>query len=110
MLDTQTINLSELVSEQPNGIVLIFSRYYSNAAQDDNFNSFFVPKVLVATKGGLGSSFLMATSNFGVVCQKYLYISNGKIVGNANNSLTGTGTSGIVYANNGYVLRYVIGV
>ena len=110
MIATQTINLSELVSEQPNGIALVFSRYYDGAAQDDNFTSFFIPKTLVNTKEGYGSAFLMTTSSFSVVCQKYLYISNGKIVGNANNTATGTGSSGIIYANNSYVLRYVIGV
>ncbi len=110
MTAEQTATLSEPVSEQANGIVLVFSRYYSDAVQDDNFNSFFVPKTLVAAKQGFGSSFLMTTSTFSVVCQKYLYISDGKIVGNVNNTAIGTGTSGIAYANNGYVLRYVIGV
>ena len=110
MIATQTITLSELVSEQPSGIVLVFSRYYDGAAQDDNFNSFFVPKTLVSMKQGYGSAFIMGTTTFGVICNKYLYISNDKIVGNANNSATGTGASGIIYANNSYVLRYVIGI
>ena len=106
----QTITLSEPVSKQLTGIVLVFSRYYDGAAQDDNFNSFFVPKVFVTAKQGFGSAFLMTTSTFSVMCQKYLYISDAKIVGSANNTSIGTGTTGINYANNGYVLRYVIGV
>ena len=47
---------------------------------------------------------------FSVMASKYLYINDTSIVGNDNNDKTGTGTSGIVYTNNGFVLRYVIGV
>ena len=47
---------------------------------------------------------------FSAMASKYLYINDTSIVGNDNNNKTGTGASGIVYANNGFVLRYVIGV
>lgn len=107
-----TVNLSEAVSEQPNGIVLTFSKYDAStgAASENNFNSFFVPKIFVTTHKGYGNAFTMMDINFGQICHKYLYINDTYISGHASNNATGTGTSGITYANNKYVLRYVYGV
>ncbi len=112
MTETHKITLSEPVSAQTNGIVLVFSRYTNGAAADTNFNNFFVSKVLVATKPGVGHMFAMfATPTFEMAAGKYLYINDTTITGHANNSLTGTSsTTGITYANNAFVLRYVIGV
>lgn len=110
MTADHTINLSEAVSAQPNGIVLIFSKYADGAALDNNFNTFFLPKLWVTTHKGYGNAFTMMDTNFGCACHKYLYVNDTYITGHANNSATGTGASGIIYANNKYVLRYVIGV
>lgn len=112
MTADHTINLSEAVSAQPNGIVLVFSKYDSSTGEalDNNFNSFFVPKIWVNSHKGYGNAFTMMDINFGCICHKYLYINDTYISGHANNSATGTGTSGITYANNKYVLRYVYGV
>lgn len=110
MTADHTINLAEAVSAQPNGIVLVFCKYADGAAQDNNFNSFFLPKIWVTTHKGYGNAFTMMDTNFGQVCHKYLYVNDLYISGHANNSATGTGASGIVYANNKYVLRYVYGV
>lgn len=104
-----TANLSEPVSEQANGIVLMFSKY-EGGVLENNYNSFFIPKILVTTHKGYGHAFTMMDTNFGQVCHKYLYINDEYITGHANNNATGTGTSGIKYANNKYVLRYVYGV
>lgn len=104
-----TANLSQKVSAQPHGIVLVFSRYANGAVDDVNFNSFFVPKYLVDQKSGYGSTFIMAGSAFGAIATKYLYIHDEKITGNADNNATGT-ANGITYANNTFVLRFVIGV
>ena len=101
--------LSEAVSKQPSGIVLVFSRYDNGAAAEHNYNSFFVPKVLVAEKPGVGSAFRMNTVNFSMVCTKYLYINDATITGNDGNDDTGT-ANGVTYNNAAYVLRYVIGV
>ena len=106
----QTATLSEAVSKQPNGIVLVFSRHNGDTADNANFNHFFVSKQFVATHGGAGSTFMMATINFGLVCCKYLYISDTKITGNDLNYDAGTGSSGIKFDNQAYCLRYVIGV
>lgn len=105
------ITLSEKVENQMSGIVLVFSAYSAaeGAAQDDNFNSFFVPKALITEKSGYGNTFIMASSNFGNIATKYLYIKNDEITGHADNQSSGT-SNGITYTNNAYVLRYVIGV
>lgn len=103
-----TIPLSENVSEQPNGIVLVFS-YYSGGAQDYYFQSSFIPKALVAAQGGSGHTIILAGTNFNPIGTKYLYISDDVITGNDNNNATGT-SNGITYNNAAFVLRYVIGV
>ena len=110
MSANQSITLSEAVSKQANGIVLIFSAYESGSPADKNFNSFFVPKYLVANKAGYGSTFIMAASKFANIASKYLYIKDTTIDGYADNNTTGTAASGITFTNNAYVLRYVIGV
>lgn len=103
-------DLSEPVSQQDNGIVLVFSTYQNGAPIDANFNSFFVPKKFVEIMGGFGSAFQMNTVNFSTVGAKYLYIHDTYISGNENNNLIGTATSGITFNNAMYVLRYVLGV
>lgn len=111
MTETHKINLSEAVTAQRSGIVLVFSKYTNGAAEDTSFNSFFVPKALIDIKRGYGHTFIMAMGNgFGTVASKYLYINDEYITGHTNNSATGTAASGITYANNQFVLRYVIGV
>lgn len=112
MTETHKITLAEKVSDQTNGIVLVFSRYANGAAQDTNFNSFFIPKALVSTKSGVGHMFVMyATPTFELMAGKYLYINDTTITGHANNALAGTSsTTGITYANNAFVMRYVIGI
>lgn len=106
-----TATLSEPISSQPHGVVLVFSRYSSDTVQDYQFNTFFVPKYQVATHPGTGHVFTITSgATLGVFATKYLYISDSKIVGNDANNQSGTGACGITYTNNGYVLRYVIGV
>lgn len=110
MSASQSAQLSEPISRQPNGIVLVFSRYSASTVQDYHFNSFFVHKALVAAQPGVGHQFMMSTDgSWSVLASKYVYINDTNISGNANNEKTGT-ANGITYANNGFVLRYVIGV
>ena len=110
MSASQTATLSEPVSKQPRGIVLIFSEYTDGAYQDYSFISRFVPKKVVSVHSGKGHSFNMFSSKFAYCATKYLYIADSKIVGNDANTATGTADSGIKYTNNKFVLRYVIGV
>ena len=110
MHEDHTANLSQKVSEQPHGIVLVFSSYYDGTARDYHFNSFFVPKKQVANHATKGHSFFMVSNpRFEKIACKYLYLHDDKVVGNEDNNLTGT-ANGITYANNYFVLRYVIGV
>lgn len=110
MQASHEVALSEPISAQATGIVLVFSRYTGGTVHDYNFNHFFVPKMFVSLHDGAGSQFLMSSDgSFAGMASKYLYIGDTIIKGHANNVLTGT-ASGITFANNTYVLRYVIGV
>ena len=102
------ITLAEAVSAQRNGIVLVFCAY--NGTEDTNYNwqSFFVPKQLVAISTSV-HAFTLSLGKFTYIGTKYLYINDTSISGHADNSLTGS-ANGITYANNKFVLRYVIGV
>lgn len=109
MTASHKIELPEAISQQPSGIVLVFSRYADGAVAEHNYNSFFVHKAFVAAKPGVGSAFRMNTVNFSLVATKYLYINDTTISGNDSNDDEGTG-NGVTYNNKAYVLRYVIGV
>lgn len=105
-----TATLTEKVSEQANGIILVFCYY--NGANDTNWGwiTRFIPKIMVELAPGEGHTIELTNGKFGSVGTKYLYINDGSISGHADNNLTGTSGSGITYANNKFVLRYVIGV
>jgi hypothetical protein len=106
---TQTFIGGQKVSQQENGIVLIFSAYSDGKAQDYSFNTFFVPKYAISTFSGKGFNFVMSASKFGYVATKYIYITDTTVKGNADNTASGT-ANGITYNNSAFVLRYVIGV
>lgn len=118
MKNTETITLSEPITSQPNGVVLVFSGYNNSTheAYDYSWSTHFVPKIMISFNGVNGGSsggqlFLMArNAGFSTFAGKYLFISDTSITGNNSNSSTGTGTCGIKYSNANYVLRYVIGV
>lgn len=109
MAATHTITLSEPISAQPNGIVIVFSPYANNAAENTNFQHFFISKQFVALQPGAGSEFNFFRSQFVLPGCKYLYINDTTITGHANNVLSGT-NNGISFNNNNWVLRYVFGV
>ena len=104
-----TVNLSEKITEQPSGVVLVFSKYESGAVADNNFQFFFVPKTFINSFKGYGCTFVMAANRFVTVATKYLYINDAYITGHADNNLTGT-ANGITFNNASFVMRYVIGV
>ena len=105
-----TIALSEAISKQPTGIVLVFSEYVDDEAKNQSFHRFFVDKATVASHSGVGCVFQLSTSNLAYFATKYLYIHDETITGHDNNSKTITGDCGITATNNRFVLRYVIGV
>lgn len=95
MDSTAAINLDNPISEQTVGIVLIFSSYSEDVAQNGNFSHHFIHKKFVELMSGCTSSFTIKTSN------KILTINDSSIVGDASN---------VTDENSGYVLRYIIGV
>lgn len=102
------ITLKEAISAQRNGIVLVFCAYDGTGDTNHSWQSFFVSKRLAALTTS-EHTFVLSTGKFTYVGTKYLYIYDTKIVGHADNNLTGS-NNGITYANNKFVLRYVIGV
>lgn len=108
MKDTHQITIPA-ISNQPNGIILVFSDYSDGKGNDWDFHSFVVHKHTVSKHNGSGHRFLMTTSLISLFCTKYLYISNTKISGHEYNTKKGTANSGVNYDNSRFVLRYVIG-
>lgn len=104
---SQTATLSEAVSAQPNGIVLVFSRYQDGVEQNWGFESFFVPKQLVATHPAQGSYF--SSNQNGRPWSKYIYISDTTLKGNNDNTNDGEFDGRYLFSDY-CVLRYVIGV
>lgn len=108
MTGDHTANLTEAISAQRHGIVLVFSAYESSSDTNYSWQCFFVPKQLVALSTS-GHTFTLDQGKFSRTGTKYLYIYDTYIKGHDDNNLTGT-ANGITYANNKFVLRYVIGV
>lgn len=99
MSDKQTATLSEKMSDQKNGVVLIFSFFENDSAQNYSFVHFFVPKEFLKLHFGAGSQFTMTWNN--IITEKYLYFNDGSIKGAAPN---------VNVNNKRFVMRYVIGV
>ena len=110
MTETHIASLSEAISKQTHGIVLVFARYNTENNPDAYaWHSFFVPKYAVSGYNTSGHTFMLAANKFVDVGMKYLYIRDTQINGNENNDATGT-ANGITYNNKAFTLRYVIGV
>lgn len=108
----QTVNLSQKVSKQANGIVLCWSGFEPSTSQASNTNFVytFVPRWHVALHGGSAISQTMSWGgNFFRIGSKYVYVRDTTITGNNNNVAHGT-ANGITYDNRYWVLRAVIGV
>ena len=110
MIASQIVYLEEKISEQQNGIILVWS-FYNGSAQDYGWNFTVIPKVWIPDNpNNMGmTTFMVENATVGNVGAKYLYVRDNRIVGNENNNKTGTGTSTIKYANNKFVLRWVYG-
>lgn len=107
---SQVANLSENISDQINGIVLVFSLYRNGAAEDVSIHSFFVSKKEVELLPDAPHAFfLMINAGFSTIGAKYLYIDNDVITGNATNT-SNSSNNGLTFNNSMFVLRYVIGV
>jgi hypothetical protein len=113
MNGNQTAYLSEAITRQANGIVLVFSYYdYNNSEPaDHSWSTHFIPKQMMQFNvDGRGHTFLMGiNAGFSSIGAKYLFIYNTYIQGHSGNTSSGN-NSGITFNNSNYVLRYVIGV
>ena len=108
MTESQTATLSEAISAQPNGIVLVWSYYSNGSAQDSRWSSYFIPKGAVRLHpnelhvcGHIGQTLHMA---------KWVLISDTSIRGSGSNNGSNFTMDGVTVYNSGFVLRYVIGV
>lgn len=108
---SQSAMLSQKVSEQKNGIVLVWQAYSNGSAQSWDYNFCFVPKWQVLTNQGRGVSMWLTADAGHIVASKYIYVYDDKLVGHANNSNGATKrNSGITTTNNYWALTYVLGV
>ncbi|MDY6072340.1 MAG: hypothetical protein SPI44_05665 [Bacilli bacterium] len=111
MVASHTINLSQKVSEQKSGIVLVWQAYSNSTVQAYDFNFTFIPKWQVSVNSSRGVSCFLTDSTAGVIGTKYVYVYDDKIVGNNANSNGATKrNSGITTTNNRWVLTHVLGV
>lgn len=111
MTSGNTVNLSQKISEQKNGIVLVWQAYDNDEPKPWHFNFCFIPKWQALTNPSRGVSMWLTNDVGSQVASKYVYIYDDKIVGNDNNSTGATKRgSGITVTNNHWVLTYVIGV
>lgn len=99
--------LDQPISEQLTGAVFVWSHYDTNKHSIDNWwwSSFFVPKQHVAWRPGDGM--LMSNPYYGL--NKYIYIGDTFIQG-ADVNQSNNAQNGIAVNNQGFVLRYVLGV
>ena len=109
MSGNQTVNLSELVSQQAHGIVLCWCAYENDKPQDYNNFYTFIPKSHVAIKSGQGVLTTMSNVKFGRIGAKYVYVSDSRVTGIDDNKAYGT-SNGVTFDNRQWVLDAVIGV
>lgn len=105
MLAGHEFTLNEPISMQPTGAVFAWSHYSNGACDNWWWTTFFVPKQHVAWRPGDGM--LMSNPYYGL--NKYLYIGDTFIRGTDSNK-SNNAQNGIAVNNQGFVLRYVLGV
>lgn len=101
-----TCNLTQKISDQPHGIVLIFALYADGEAKNEQIVEYTIPKASVKLFPGGGHSIPLLTPWKNAV--KYLYINDTTVTGNDKNNQSFT-VGGITYTNNAFTLRYIIG-
>lgn len=110
MSEGQSVTLSEPIKNQLSGIVLVWSAYVNGSSQNYDWFYQYIPKDHVIARNGQGvTTGLMINGSGTYAGVKYVYVSNDRITGNANNATSQSG-SGISLQNTHWVLRYVIGV
>ena len=107
MGEGHSVSLSDSISNQLNGIVLAWSAYVNNAAQEYWWNYTFIPKEHVSKHYGAAIGVTLTGGHLGY---KYVYITSTTITGDADNNKASKVISGVTYEPNYYVLRHVFGV
>lgn len=102
----QTATLNDKISNQLNGIVLVWSKY-SNGAQNYEWNCFFIPKQIVTEQPGGGHAMYCIGS---WPSYKYVYVNQAYITGSSANESKNNKINGVTVDSTNHVLRYVIGV
>lgn len=98
----QTIDLSEKISDQKNGVVVVVSRYDSGVgAADYGWQTLYIPKTVVALKPNSGWAFPLVNASGTIFGNKYFSVGDDKMTGNDIN---------IGNNNKQWVFRYVVGV
>lgn len=98
-----TLNLSETVSSQKNGVILVWSRYEDGEPKNWGWIHNFIPKWQVKNYDGTGINCpLTGFSKCGGSIYKYLYLYDDKLTGHAQNYTD-------EYAKK-FVIRAVLGV
>lgn len=114
MTENQSITLSEKISQQPTGIVIIWSAYRDGQSQNFHWYFQFVPKFILSlpttTKRFDTDIFLCAGGQSQYAAMKELTITDDVIYGRVGNSSNKLVVNGITCVNNEWVLRAVIGV
>lgn len=105
MIASHKFTLNAPISKQLNGAVFVWSHYSNGACDNWWWTSFFVPKQHVAWRPGDGM--LMSNPYYGL--NKYIYIGDTFIQG-ADVNKSNDAQNGIAVNNQGFVLRYVLGV
>ena len=96
---------------QPTGIVLVWSPYANGSALDYYWHYTYIPKSHIRNHEGqtVCTGLLIGGATLAYVGSKCVRVYNTYIEGLADNTATGT-ANGITYANNRWVLRYILGV
>lgn len=106
----ESVTLMEYVSDQMNGVVLVFSEYDGNEALDSSFHTYFIPKYTVYAHTGVDYVIPLLSGDLSYSAVKRLTVYDDEIYGDGINVETTTSSSGMTYTNGRFALRYVIGV
>lgn len=96
----QSIQLSSLISEQKQGIIVVVSRY-DGGAQNYGWQSLFIPKEIIKNNPDGGWVMPLVNASGTATGNKYFYVSDKAIKGSDIN---------IQGNNNQWAFRYVIGI
>ena len=114
MAGNQTVTLSDAVTNQTHGIILVWSGYGNGGAYDYDWVYTFIPKWHIGIAPGTGVHCPLSSGEFKRIGGKYVYVNDRTIIGNDTNYLAaytvGSGNNSLTVSNIYWVLRAVLGV